>query len=52
MLMMTTRFPGSSKIYKRTSMTTRFVYSRETLLDVDEGNRRCNKQRSMIKAAS
>ena len=40
---------GSSKIYGKPSATTWFVRDRDTLLEVDQGNRWCNKWRSTIK---
>ena len=42
-------FLGSLKICERLSMTTRFVHSHYTILNVDEDNRWHNKWRCIIK---
>ena len=40
---MTKRFPGSSKIYEKSSTATTFVHNHRTLLSTDKDNRQCNK---------
>jgi len=42
---------GSLEVYKRLSMTTRFVHDYRALPEVYKDSRRCNKQQNTIKDA-